>query len=306
MSQVSRRIPAPPPNLRAGPRGVIDLVRRVLRGLFLHHTFDHAATMAFYFFLGTIPLLVVVGLLVGQVVERDGLSVVSAQLYEVLPGVTGQLIAKELREITEAQVSSIAPLSVLGFLWLTSNGFHNLMDVFELLVGAPRRRWLKQRAIAVVWVLATLTASCACVWFLLVTTGWAEGIDETTPMPAVLRQLRDALAVGWKRLGVLLVFSGVTTLGLAAFYRFAVAHPRGVRRRVWAGTLLAMFLWALISSGFSEYVATIGDYSIYYGSLATVAVTLLWFYLTSLALLIGAELNAQLEGVRDIPPTPAL
>jgi hypothetical protein len=80
------RVPAPPPELAAGPRGIADLARRVLHGLFLHHTFDHAATMAFYFFLGTIPLMVVVGLLVGQVVERDGLSVVTAQLYEVLPG----------------------------------------------------------------------------------------------------------------------------------------------------------------------------------------------------------------------------
>jgi len=300
------RVPAPPPELAAGPRGIAELARRVLHGLFLHHTFDHAATMAFYFFLGTIPLMVVVGLLVGQVVERDGLSVVTAQLYEVLPGVTGQLIAKELRDIAEAQATSVAPLSVLGFLWLTSNGFHNLMDVFELLIGAPRRRWLRQRLIAVIWVMATLTASCACVWFLLVTTGWTEGLDENSSMPTIVRRLRDALAEGWQRAGVLLVFGAVTTLGLAVFYRFAVAHPRGVRRRVWAGTLVAMVLWGLITYAFSAYVATIAHYSIYYGSLATVAITLLWFYLTSLALLIGAELNAQLEGVRDIPPTTAL
>jgi membrane protein len=263
--------------------------------------------MAFYFFLGTIPLLVVVGLLVGQVVERDGLHVVTAQLYDVLPGVTAQLIAKELRDLTAAQATSVAPLSVVGFLWLTSNGFHNLMDVFELLIGARPRSWWRQRAIAVIWVITTLVASCICVWFLLVTTGWTTALDETTTMPALVRRLRDALAVGWRRVGVLLVFGGVITIGLAAFYRFSVRHPRGVRRRVWTGTFVAMILWAVVTYFFSAYVATIGGYSVYYGSLATVAVTLLWFYLTSLALLIGAEVNAQLEGVRDVlSSNPAL
>src|SRR5262249_394547 len=50
----------------------VRLVRRVIRGLFVHHAFDHAATMAFYFFLGTVPLLVLGGLLVGSVVEKEG------------------------------------------------------------------------------------------------------------------------------------------------------------------------------------------------------------------------------------------
>ena len=48
---------------------------------------------------------------------------------------------------------------------------------------------------------------------------------------------------------------------------------------------------------------TIGHYAVYYGSLATVAVILLWLYLTSLALVVGAEVNAQLEGVREPPPS---
>src|SRR5687768_193904 len=107
--------------------------------------------MAFYFFLGTIPLLVVAGLLVGHLVERDGIVAFTAPLYHVLPAVTGALIQQELESIAAAEASSVAPLSVLGFLWLTSNGFHNLMDVFELLIGARPRSWLRQRAIAVGW-----------------------------------------------------------------------------------------------------------------------------------------------------------
>lgn len=278
--------------------GVFTLVRKVVRGLFVHHGFDHAATMAFYFFLGSIPLLYVAGLLLGRVIEHGGADAVAAPLYRMLPGATSELLRGELRAVAEAR-TALAPLSIVGFLWLTSNGFHNLMDVFELLIGARPRSWLKQRAIAIGWVIATLAATCACAWFLLITTGWADGIDDAGKMPVLLRRIRDGLAETWKRIGVILVFATVIIGGLAGFYRLAVVHPRAVRRRVWPGAFTAVLLWGVVSWAFGTYVGTIGDYTIYYGSLAAVVVTLLWFYLTSLAFVIGAEVNAQLEGVRE-------
>jgi membrane protein len=286
------------------PARLVTLARKVVRGLFVHHAFDHAATMAFYFFLGTIPLFLIGGILIGHIVAREGVDTVIAPIYQLLPVVTAGLIQTELERIAAAEITSLAPISVLGFLWLTSNGFHNLMDVFELLIGARPRSWLRQRALAVAWVMTTLTAVSFCVWFLFVTTGWARA--ETSAIPEILRGLRNVLAAGWLRAGVLLVFGAVSAVGLAAFYRIAVVHPRAVRRKVWPGTFVAMMLWLVVTWLFGAYVGTMGDYSVYYGSLATVALTLLWFYLTSLAFLIGAEVNAQLEGVRDPPSTPAL
>ena len=274
--------------------------RRVVLGLHKHHAFDHAATMAFYFFLGTIPLLVLVGLLVGHLVEIEGVSTLAAPLYRLLPGVTANLIRKELHEIAAAEATSIAPVGILGFLWLTSNGFHNLMDVFELLIGARPRSWLRQRTVAIAWVIVSLIVTCFCVWFLLVTTGWADEIRDPRHAPNVVQRLRDGMAAGWRGAGVIVVFVAVTTCGLAAFYRFAVVHPRTLRRRVWTGAFVAIVLWVLVSLAFGAYVGSIAHYSVFYGSLATVAVTLLWFYLTSLSFLVGAEVNAQLEGAREL------
>jgi membrane protein len=84
---------------------------------------------------------------------------------------------------------------------------------------------------------------------------------------------------------------------LAAFYRYGVEHPAGVRRRAWPGALVAVLAWLVVSWGFGNYVISLGKYAVYYGSLAAVAVLLVWLWLTSLALLLGAEVNAQLEGV---------
>ncbi len=86
---------------------------------------------------------------------------------------------------------------------------------------------------------------------------------------------------------------------LAAFYRFAVVHPAGVRRRVWPGTVTAVVSWLVVSWFFGLYAVSMSSYAVYYGSLAAVAVMLVWLYITSLALVVGAEVNAQLEGVRE-------
>lgn len=291
----------PAPSLLTLHLRVWALTRKVVRGLFVHHAFDHAATMAFYFFLGTIPLLVFVGLLVGSVVQREGAEELAAPLYRAMPKAASDLFRNELYKIADANSSSLAPVSLVGFLWLTSNGIHNLMDIFEILVGAQPRSWFRQRLIAVCWVVGSLAAIAAATWILLAINGVATGLSAHR-LPALLHGASDFLAQGWQRVGVLIVFIAMTIGALALFYRTAVRHPPGVKRKVWTGTFIALVLWALVSWGFGTYVRTIAHYAVFYGSLATVAVILLWLYLTSLALVVGAEVNAILEGMRDDPP----
>jgi membrane protein len=269
-------------------RRLLRFVRAVVEALYLHHAFDHAATMTFYFFLGAIPLLVLVGLLIGNLVQREGAVALAAPLYSVMPNVVADLFRSELHQIGQARGTTAGPLSFIGFVWLTTNGIHNLMDVFEILVGARPRKWLRQRVIATLWVAAALVALVAATWILFRFNAATLGTKSVTRI----------LAAGWKHVGVLLVFPAFAAVALAVFYRTSVDHRSEVRRRVWPGTLVALSSWVLVSWAFGTYVKTLGHYAIYYGSLATVAVVLLWLYLTSLALLVGAEVNAQLEGSR--------
>ena len=123
--------------------------------------------------------------------------------------------------------------------------------------------------------------------------------DDSGLILRVFNQFQTFLADGWNLLGAFIILIGLAVCGLALFYRVGVSHPRGIRRRIWPGAILGLTSWFAVSWGFGAYVRTLGQYAVYYGSLATVAVLLLWFYLTSLSLLIGAELNAQLEGIRS-------
>ena len=120
------------------------------------------------------------------------------------------------------------------------------------------------------------------------------------PAPETSRRRRQRIIrSGGERALALSLSVLFATAVLAAFYRFSVNHSRRVTRRVLPGAALAVVLWMVISWAFGLYVSTLAEYAVFYGSLAAVAVLLVWLWLTSLAILVGAELNSQLEGLRD-------
>ena len=84
-------------------------------------------------------------------------------------------------------------------------------------------------------------------------------------------------------------------LGLAFLYRFAPSRADAKWRWVTPGSLLAAALWLAASLAFSFYVSNFGAYDTYYGTLGGVVVALLWFYISAYAVILGAELNAELE-----------
>ncbi|MGD0526694.1 MAG: YihY/virulence factor BrkB family protein [Polyangiaceae bacterium] len=109
------------------------------------------------------------------------------------------------------------------------------------------------------------------------------------------RRFTSALHTPTEELIAAALLLGVGMVFLAAFYRFAVEHPTGVRRRFWPGTIIAVASWLVVSWGFGLYAVSMSSYALYYGSLAAVAVMMVWLYLTSLSLVVGAEVNAYLE-----------
>jgi membrane protein len=129
-------------------------------------------------------------------------------------------------------------------------------------------------------------------------TPHAQPADSSTAESSRRRRQRILRSSGERALALSLSVLFATAV-LAAFYRFSVSHSRRVKRRVLPGAALAVVVWMVISWAFGLYVSTLAEYAVFYGSLAAVAVLLVWLWLTSLAILVGAELNSQLEGLRD-------
>ncbi len=291
-----------------------------------HHGFDGAASIAFWFFLSLVPLLLFAGWILGAVARSRGADFLLNPVLELLPGAAAeQLVREQIERMSRPGTDPIAPLAILGFLWSSSSGLHNLMDVFENAVKVARRPWWKQRLLSVGWVIVGLMTAVATVWLLTRVDTAFHNQDTTVAAPATsasapsgvatddkgghhadLRGARVHIKQRVKKLfhtpaeqtvgGLVMLLIGTTFL--AGFYRLAVVHPAGVRRRAWPGAFVAVAIWITVSWGFGTYVGSLGDYALYYGGLAAVAVILVWLYLTGLALVLGAEVNAQLEGIR--------
>jgi uncharacterized BrkB/YihY/UPF0761 family membrane protein len=311
---------------------------RIVKGLHIHNADGAAPAMAFHFFLSLVPVLVLIGFVMGQVVRQRGVDALLGPAIEATPDAAEQIIRAELERLAGANAATIAPLSVLGFFWLAAGGTHGLMDELEVIAAAPRRPWWRKRLLAFGWVSGALLAIAVLAWGALKIdaavhrepAGAHAAAEAARASPSTssssssraspaahsakdrdrdrdaasppVRRARPPLPLlrdSWEKGAFAFVLALLVLTGIAAFYRMAVAHPKGVQRRVWPGALLAFSAWVVVSWGFGAYVSSLGRYALFYGSVAAVAVILVWFYLTSWSLLLGAELNAQLEGLRD-------
>jgi membrane protein len=266
-------------------RSVSNIVRHLLRA----DVPGHASSMAFSFFLSIIPLLVIVGYALGLVLRRQGIDLFLAPLTPAIPKEVRPLLVHELTMLSEANALP-APLVAIGFLWAASSGVQGFLDGVESILELPRRAFWRKRLAAI--------ACTLCVTLLLPIVGY------------LLLKLRSVLSgiVFVPLLTLILLVLGSSAL--AGLYSFA---SRGYGwSRVWRGSIFAVLCWLFVSYGFTAYARRLGNYHAYYGSLAAVAVLLLWCWLSAFVLLIGAAVNRelslrkrasdQLRGVTESPP----
>ena len=328
--------PSLPPDAPRGRR-LLRSLRRLGHGLVLHDVLLAAPAMAFHFFLSLLPLLVFVGYVVGLIARRRGVDTVLSPVLDNLPTNAGVMVKKEVERLAGSGGAALGPVAAAMFLWIASGGTHGLMNAVETVVGAPRRKWWKKRLLSVGWVIASL-AAFAFASFAVVTwdsyvhprvepiaseaalqpssskrssaaasngsstvasAQEGERSSETFSKDPPRRRRARVIRGGGERAVALGLSALFATAALATFYRFSVSHSKRVRRRVVPGAVVAVVLWLVISWAFGLYVSTLAEYAVFYGSLAAVAVLLVWLWLTSFAILVGAELNSQLEGLRD-------
>jgi membrane protein len=298
----------------------LEFAGRILRGLVAHEAFRSAAAVAFWLFFSLVPLLVLVGFLAGLVARRRGVDALVEPFLQVVPATAEDLVRGELERLAGAG-ASIAPLGALGYLWSASSGVHNLLDAYDRAVAGQHRTYVQKRIVSLFWVVVGLTLTCALAWVIVRIDGALRPHEPVLPRvpPAAdaalhgasraLARVHNAAAAGHAtrhaaRTALESFIGAVVTLAtgtvvLSTFYRYAVEHPPGQKRRVWPGTLTAVGCWLIVSWAFGIYAASIANYALFYGSLTAVAVLLIWLYLTSLCLMLGVEVNALLEGRRS-------
>jgi len=263
------------------------------QGLVTRDTLQAASAMAFDLFLAAIPMLALAGWLFAALSRGSDAVMVSASLLV-------NLTPQEVRTLVWSQLgqfsATVAPVALLGALWLASSAFNTLMAVLEVTVLAQRRPWWKRRLIAL---------GCVVSSILLFTVSGTLAVKLAGGPSTVVRLLARGdfpfldHASHFLLLGLVLA---IATALLSGFFRIAVIRP-GVRRRVWPGALLTIAASGSASLGFAYYASHLARFALFYGTLSAVAITLGWLWIMCLTLLLGAELNLQLEDLNAQPPS---
>ena len=205
----------------------------------------------------------------------------------LLPPAALQLITDQLTKISDSDDTGLLTLGMLLAVTSSSAAMTAVIDTLNHAYGVEESRpWWRVRLVAI--ALTVGLALFILVSFALVLAG-----------PTLATRLADVWRLGplfewtWKILQWPVVFA-LVGLGITLVYYFA---PDAEQRWVWLtpGAVLATILWLLASLGFRYYVAAWGRYTETYGLIGAVMILLLWFYLSGLAILLGAELNATLE-----------
>lgn len=265
-------------------------------GLGKHQVARAASAMAFDLFLALIPMLAFAGWVTAQVLKQSPQALGSTSLLLDLTPYQLHLLLR--RNFERFSGGGIAPIALLGSLWLASSAYHTLMSVFESMVGARRRQWWTKRLISLGCVLATVVVFTGTgVIAVQFAGGPGEMLKRLQAGNGYVAPVLHAVTASVLLLGA--------TAGLAGFFRIAVVRP-GVKRRVWPGALVTVSIGGLSSYLFGYYARELARFALFYGSLAAVAIALAWIWIWCAAMLVGAELNAQLEGGDRTPPSRVL
>ena len=264
-----------------------ELARRTWREIVADDVLGLAAQLSYYFFLALFPAILFLLALasffpLSNITDDVGRSLgpfVSPQILE--------LIQEQMRRLANDESGGLLTFGVAGALWSSSAALVSIVGAlnraYDIDEGRP---WWKVRLIAIGLTLSVAATVLVSLSLVLVGPTLAEKLGQTTGWGAPFEWT-------WLLLQWPLVFVLIST-GIGLVYYFG---PDADQDWVWItpGAVAATVLWLVVSLLFKLYVARFTDYEGSYGTVGGVIVVLLWFYVSGIAILTGAELNAEIE-----------
>jgi len=264
-----------------------ELAKRTYKESIEDDSLGLAAQLAYYFFLALFPALLFL------------LAVASffpvARFTEMLPDALGRfaapemvaLLTEQIQQISSSRNGGILSIGLLGALWSSSAALVSIASALNRAYDIEESRpWWKVRLIAIALTVTLALFVLAAFTLVLAGPALAEAASGLFGLGAAFRW-------AWMILQWPVAFVRIC-VAVGIVYYFA---PDAEQEWVWVtpGAVLATALWLLASVLFRVYAVSFGDYQATYGALGGVVVLMLWMYMTGLAIVIGAEVNAEIE-----------
>jgi membrane protein len=267
-----------------------QLAKRVWTEIGKDRVFARAAELSYYFLLALFPMLIfltsVIGIILGS--GSGTRHALFNYLAHIMPPSAFQLLDATMYEVTESSGSGKLSFGLLAALWAASNGMSAITDSLNAAYDLDESRpWWKQRLVAIVLTIALSVLIMAALILVVAGGHIGEGV-------ASHYGFGPAFALAWKIIQWPVVF-GALILAFALIYYFAPDFRDQAWQWLTPGAAIGVALWLLVSLGFRVYLHYFDSYSKTYGSLGAVIVLMLWLYFTGAAVLIGGEINSEIE-----------
>jgi membrane protein len=269
------------------PRGWWQITKRVVQQVSDHRVMTEAAGVTFYSLLAIFPALGALISLYGLVADPATVSVQLNAISEFLPAGGMDILQDQLKRLTSTHNATLSFGAITGLLfalWSANGGTKSLFDALNVVYDEKEKRSYFRRTIL------SLGLTLSGLMFLVI------AMAAVVALPVALNYLGltvigDAV-LRFARWPILLV---IISMLLAVLYRYGPSRTEARWRWVTWGGALASVLWVLISVAFSWYVANFGSYNKTYGSLGAAVGFMTWIWISSIVVLVGAEIDAEME-----------
>ena len=267
------------------PKGWKDIAKRTAKEVKQDQVPLLSAGVAYYTLLSLFPAAIAAVSIYGLVANPDTVRDQIDKLTEMLSPSTADLVGEQIKQVTSGAGGALGLATVIGILtalWSASSGMKALITGVNLAYDETEtRKFVKLRGLAVLFTLGAMVLMGIALATII---GYPPIADN---LPTVLRWLVAIIRF--------LILGGLLVVALAVVYRFAPDRDQPKWGWVSAGSLIATLLWVLATIGFAIYATFFGNYNKTYGALAGVIILMFWLFLTSFVVLVGAELNTEME-----------
>ena len=265
-----------------------ELARRLWHEIQEDELLGRAAQLSYYVLLALFPALIVLTALMGLFSVQSYMPELMSYLRNVLPGDALSMVERFLEQVAKGSGANILSVGGLGALWASSSGVTAIMEALNVVYDVkadPRPFWMVRLTaiILTIGLAGFVIFAVALVLYGEHIAGWVADVVGLGPL----------FTWGWIILQWPVIIGLMLTI-VAAVYYFCPAIDQNWRW-VSPGSVFAVSMWLLVSLGFKLYVENFGNYNAVYGSIAGVIVLMLWLYWSGMVLLIGGEINAEIE-----------
>ena len=250
-----------------------------------------AAGVAFYAFLAIFPALMALLSIYGLAVDPQQAERQISQLSGMMPEQAFSVIRERVENLLSTPGSALGwgmALGILISLWSANAGTKSLFKGIDIAYETKNERgFIKQNALTLLFTLGAIITLLLSMALIVI----FPAIVNTFGLPGNIESL-----INWLRWPLL---AGIVILVISLIYRYAPDRKTPKFKWVLAGAFLATVLWLIASLGFSFYVSNFGNYGEMYGSISAVVILLLWLFLTSFIILLGAEVNSASEAYAE-------